>query len=129
MRVAVPYENGTVFQHFGHSKQFKIYEIDKGQVTSSEIMEVEGGGHGALAGFLQRKGVNVLICGGIGEGAKTAISAAGMNLFSGVSGEADTTIQSYLNGTLQYSTEATCDHHDHGEDHACGVHKCGGKCH
>lgn len=131
MKIAVPYENGRIYQHFGHSSQFKFYVVEKGAIVSSEVVDVEGSGHGALAGFLQENKANVLICGGIGGGAKTAVSEAGLNLFSGVSGEADAQVQAYLEGKLQFSTEATCDHHDHAEGHSCGSgnHSCGGKCH
>ena len=64
MKIAVTYENGQVFQHFGHTAQFKIYEVQDGQVASSQVVDTNGSGHGALAGFLNAQGVDTLICGG-----------------------------------------------------------------
>ena len=72
MKIAVTYENGQVFQHFGHTEQFKIYTVDDENILSSEIVNTDGTGHGALADFLKERGVNVLICGGIGAGAVMA---------------------------------------------------------
>ena len=87
MKIAVTYENGQVFQHFGHTKQFKVYETADGKVVSSEIVGTQGQGHGALAGFLLGGGVDVLICGGIGGGARAALAEAGIRLFPGASGD------------------------------------------
>ena len=70
MKIAVTYENGQVFQHFGHTSQFKLYEVENGQIKGSEVVDTGDSGHGALAGFLQEKGVSTLICGGIGGGAE-----------------------------------------------------------
>ena len=77
MKIAVTYENGEVFQHFGHTEQFKIYEIEDGKIISQEITDTNGSGHGALAGFLKERSVDALICGGIGGGAKAALAEAG----------------------------------------------------
>ena len=87
MKVAVTYENGEVFQHFGHSEAFKLYEVEGGEVKSSEVVPTNGSGHGALAGFLRERGVEVLICGGIGAGAQNALAEAGIKLYGGVSVE------------------------------------------
>ena len=88
MKIAVTYENGQVFQHFGHCEQFKLYDAADGAVTSSQVVSAAGSGHGALAGFLQSHGVDALICGGIGAGARTALAEAGIQLYPGVSGGA-----------------------------------------
>lgn len=124
MKVAVTYENGQVFQHFGHTEKFKIYEIKEGRVEDSKIVETGGNGHGALAGFLKNSGVDTLICGGIGGGAQTALAEAGIKLYGGVSGEADKAVQALMEGRLGYNPDVKCDHH-HGEGHSCGSHKCG----
>lgn len=128
MKVAVTYENGEVFQHFGRTPQFKVYEISDGNVVSSEVVDTNGIGHGALAGFLENMGAKVLICGGIGGGALAAMNEAGIQLFAGASGNADEAVNRYLAGTLPPVGEATCDHHDHEhhEGHECAH---GGKCH
>lgn len=124
MKIAVTYENGNVFQHFGHTAQFKLYNVENGAVVSSQVVDTNGSGHGALAGLLAQQGVDCLICGGIGGGAQMALAEAGIRLYAGCSGDADQRVAELLNGTLQFAQEATCDHH-HGEDHACGDHGCG----
>ena len=89
MRIAVTYENGQIFQHFGHTKQMKVYDVEEGRITREQIADTAGGGHGALAGFLSGLGVDTLICGGIGGGAQEALAQAGIRLLGGVTGEAD----------------------------------------
>ena len=126
MILAVTYENGQVFQHFGHTGQFKLFQVDGGAVTSSRVVDTNGSGHGALAGFLAAHHVDALICGGIGGGAKTALAQAGIQLYGGVSGNADEAVNALLTGTLGYNPNVHCSHHDHeGEGHACGEHSCG----
>ena len=122
MKLAVTYENGTVFQHFGHTEAFKIYQIENGAVVSSQIVPTNGSGHGALAGFLQERGVNALICGGIGGGAKMALADAGIALYGGVAGEADQAVKDFLAGKLDYNPGVECQHHHQGEEHSCGSH-------
>jgi len=126
MRVAVTYENGQIFQHFGHTAQFKVYEIQDGKLVSAEIIDTNGSGHGALAGVLTALNVDALICGGIGGGAQMALAAAGIRLYGGVSGSADAAAEAFAAGRLEYDPDARCDHHDHhGEGHTCGDHGCG----
>lgn len=128
MKLAVTYENGQIFQHFGHTEQFKIYEIADGNIVSAEVVDTNGSGHGALAGFLMQHGVETLICGGIGGGAQAALAEAGITLYGGVSGEADAAVAALLAGKLGYNPNVRCDHHDHahGETgHTCGSHGCG----
>ena len=126
MRVAVTYENGEIFQHFGHTEQFKIYDIEDGKILSSEIVDAGGSGHGALAGVLNALKVDALICGGIGGGAQMALAAVGIKLYGGVSGSADAAVQALAEGKLDFDPNVHCDHHDHhGEGHSCGSHSCG----
>lgn len=131
MRIAVTYENGQVFQHFGHTAKFKYYDIEDGKVVSSVVLDNFGSGHGALAGILTANKADILICGGIGGGAQAALAQAGIKLFGGVSGNADEAVEAYLAGNLGYDPNVHCDHHDHehGEGHTCGDHGCGGHCH
>ena len=124
MKIAIPYENGQVFQHFGHSAQFKLYTAEDGRITSAEVVSTDGQGHGALVGFLVRNGVNVLLCGGIGGGAQMALAQAGIRLCGGITGEADSAAGAYLAGTLVFDPNARCTHHDHEESHSCGSHAC-----
>lgn len=127
MKIAVTYKNGEIFQHFGHTEQFKIYEVEDGKVVFAEIADTDGSGHGALAGFLKSVNADVLICGGIGDGAKNALSSAGIKLYGGVSGNADEAIEAFLSGNLKFNPEVHCNHHGehHGEGHTCGEHGCG----
>ena len=128
MRIAVTYENGNIFQHFGHTETFKVYEVENGEIKSSQVIGSNGVGHGALAGLLSGEGIDVLICGGIGGGAQTALAEAGVELCSGAQGDADAAVEAYLKGEL-VSAGATCHHHDgghpcsdHGDEGHCGHH-------
>ena len=122
MKIAVTYENGQVFQHFGHTERFKIYEVEDGAVTASQVVDTAGSGHGALAGFLRERGVQTLICGGIGGGARTALAQAEIQLYPGVSGAADQAVADLLAGRLAYDPDTVCSHHHEGD----GAHQCGG---
>ena len=134
MRIAVTYENGNIFQHFGHTRQFKIYDVQDGRILTSEVVDTGGSGHGALAGVLTALNADALICGGIGGGAQMALAAAGIRLFGGVSGNADAAVTALIAGELEYDPDVRCSHHGeqhhHGEGHTCGSHGCGShSCH
>ena len=118
MKVAVTYENGEIFQHFGRTEHFKVYEIQDGRVVSSEVVGNEGRGHGELVGVLRQLGVPVLICGGLGMGARQGLEASGIRVCSGNTGSADAAAERFADGTLEMHSEATCHHHD-GEEHQC----------
>ena len=129
MKIAVTYENGQIFQHFGHTEQFKIYETEDGKIVDSKIVDTNGSGHGALAGFLTDNQVEVLICGGIGGGAQMALAQAGIQLYGGAAGEADRAVEAFLKDALVFNPDVHCDHHGeehHGNcgNHGCGEHKC-----
>lgn len=133
-RIAVTYDNGQVFQHFGHTEMFKIYEVEDDNVVSSEVIESNGVGHGALAGLLSDNTIDALICGGIGGGAMAALEEAGIEVCAGAEGDTDAVVEAYLKGELT-STGVNCDHHgeghtcgDHGEGHSCGGGGCHGGC-
>ena len=123
MKIAVPYENGQVFQHFGRSEQFKIYTAENGLLQDAEVIPTNGQGHGALAGFLMQNHVKVVLCGGIGAGAQSAVAQAGIQLFGGLSGSADAAVTKYLAGRLVPAPIPCCGHHSHGEG------GCAGNCH
>ena len=129
MKIAVTYENGEVFQHFGHTEQFKLYEVSGGKLLQTQMVDTNGSGHGALAGLLAQLGVDTLICGGIGGGAQAALAEANIRLIGGVQGNADEAVQAFLNGTLAFDPNVHCTHHDHSEGHSCGSRGCGGHCH
>ena len=139
MRIAVAFdpESGEVFQHFGHTRYFKLYDAEGGAVVNSLVIAAPEQGHDALAGFLAEVRANALICGGIGGGARAALEDVGVILYGGVAGQADTAVNAFLHGTLGYDPDVHCHHHDESEGHACGGchhhdagdgHACGG-CH
>ena len=117
MKIAVTYEDGNVFQHFGRTESFKIYEVINGVVESTQMLDTNGTGHEALAYLLADNGVDALICGGMGQGAKDALEDAGIDVCGGASGNADEAIAAFLCGELTDSG-VNCDHHhEHGEAH------------
>ncbi|MCD8150460.1 MAG: DUF134 domain-containing protein [Clostridiales bacterium] len=123
MRIAVTYENGQVFQHFGHTEQFIVYDVEDGKIVSSEVVSTNGQGHGALAEVLNALQADTLICGGIGGGAQAALAAVGIQLYGGVTGDADAAVEALLAGNLAYIPDVKCSHHE-GEHHGgnCGGH-------
>ncbi len=132
MRIAVTFENEEIFQHFGHTQQFKVYDVQDGVIVKAEVIDTNGSGHGALASLLAALGVDVLICGGIGGGAQMALAQAGIQLYGGVCGNADAAVLAFLAEKLEFIPNVQCNHHDHhhGEEHTCGNHGCGShSCH
>lgn len=126
MRIAVTYDNGQIFQHFGRTEYFKLYDVENGKVVSSEVKSTNGQGHGALAGILLGDRVDVLICGGIGGGAQAALADAGIKLYGGVNGEVDAAVEALLKGNLVYNADVQCNHHgEHHHEGGCGTHGCG----
>ncbi|MCC8099754.1 MAG: DUF134 domain-containing protein [Clostridiales bacterium] len=138
MRIAVTYENGQVYQHFGRTEQFKLYDVAEGKIVSSEVVSTNGQEHGALAEVLNALQADALICGGIGAGAQMALASAGIQLYGGVTGDADAAVEAFLGGKLAYVPDVQCSHHEgahhgagcgeqhHGEDHGCRHGHCGG---
>lgn len=118
MKVAVTYEDNKIFGHFGHTEQFKIYEIENNEVKNTNILKTNGQGHGALANFLKQNNVNVLICGGIGSGAINALTDASIEIYGGIEGNADEAVSNLINGNLTKKTDVKCNHH-HEEEHEC----------
>jgi len=122
MKIAVTYEAGEVYQHFGHTAAFKVYEIENGKIVASRVVDTNGSGHSALADVLAELGVDALICGGIGGCARTALAAANIAIYGGVSGDADEAAEAFAFGMLRFDPNAHCNHH--GEGHSCGSHSC-----
>lgn len=120
--VAVTYENGEVFQHFGKTSEFKLFEIVDNKIVAEEIIGNGGFGHGSLAGYLKDNNVSVLICGGIGSGAINMLGSEGIKVFPGASGSVDTVIQNYINGKMCASAECTCKSHEGVHECSCGKH-------
>ena len=119
MKIAIPYEGGLVFQHFGHAPAFKLYTIEDGEILEAAVYPTAGAGHGALASFLQTLGAEALVCGGIGGGARVALANAGIAVYGGVTGDADEAALALAAGMLSFDPQARCSHHD-GSNHTCG---------
>ncbi len=130
MLIAVTHENGSIFQHFGHTEEFKIYEIVGKDIVSTKIVPTEKEGHSALAELLKALNIKGLICGGIGQGAFNALQEKGITVFPGIFGDADEAVKLLTERKLPYNVKCTCSHHDNG--HNCSDHhdhNCGSNCH
>ena len=126
MKIAITCgEDNKVFQHFGHTPGFAVYEISDKSVVSKTMLPAGESGHGALAGLLQQAGVDVLICGGIGGGAISALQQADIKVVGGADGPVDEAANAYAAGKLHTRINFHCNHHhDHGDGHDCGGHCC-----
>ncbi len=124
MRIAVTYENGMIGQHFGHTEEFKLYDVEEGKIVKEQIISSNGEGHGMLAGVLKEAQADLLICGGIGMGARMALEEVGIDLIPGVEGNADDVVNAYLDQSLAFDPDTVCHQHDHEEDHDCGHDHC-----
>ena len=124
-RIAVPYSEGQVFQHFGKATQFKIYTIDDEKVISSEVVQTENKSHEDLALWFVFQGVNAVLCGNIGAGMLGALAGCGIVALAGVSGDADEAVRKLIAGTLETTQQANCA----GHGGSCGGGGCHGGCH
>lgn len=115
MKIAVTYDAGQVWQHFGRTESFKVYEVSDGKVVSSKVVGTEGASHGALAIFLGQQDVDTVICGGVGAPMVGKLETLGMKVVPGVTGKADDAVLALLDGTLQSNVSAIHEgcHHNH----------------
>lgn len=120
-RIAVPYENGNIFQHFGRTERFQVFDVKNDEVTVVTTINTNGSGHGALADILKKCKVDTLICGGIGDGAKRALDEAGIVFYGGVKGKSEKAVDDLLKQDLIFDMLVECE--PHGEHHA-GCHSC-----
>ncbi len=126
MKIAIPCENGEVMQHFGHAKEFCIYTIEDIKPIEKETVVFDDTDHEKVARGLKEKGVELVICGSIGEGARSAVEDAHLLLVSGVSGRADEAVDSFLEGNLELMTGGASCAACGGGCGSCGG--CGGGC-
>lgn len=130
MLIAVTTENGNVFQHFGHCKNFTLFETEGEKIKNKTMIDVGEEGHSALATLLGNHNVDVLICGGIGGGARVALAQNGVEVIPGTAGSVDEVTAAYLKGDLKFDADFVCTAHghghghDHGGEHSCGQHRC-----
>lgn len=128
MKIAVTCEDGKVFQHFGHTSEFAVFDIENGAIVSESRKSSGESGHGALAELLAGEEIDLLICGGIGGGALSALVEAGVAVVGGASGGVRDVVERYLAGTLIRREDYRCAHHDN-EAHSCTEeHHCGNTC-
>ncbi len=127
MKIAVTYDNGNVFQHFGKTEQFKVYEVADGKVVSGQVLPTNGTGHEALADFLKENQIEVVLCGGLGDGMQAALNLVGIAVVSGLEGNADEAVETFLNGALE-SAGANCQHEEGGCSCGGDCGGCGGGC-
>ena len=147
MIIAVSYKDGEIFEHFGHAEMFAIYRTNEQntEILEKTIVEVKETGHQAVADLMDANGVDVVIVGNIGAGARQALAEYGIVAFAGFCGDSDDAAELMMRGQLPYLTdEGNCSGgcggcsggcHDHeGGDCGCGGHdhedgSCGCGCH
>lgn len=112
IKIAVASENQYVTEHFGHCINFNIFESENNQIVKSESIPNPGHKPGFLPNFLNEKGVNVIISGGMGGGAVDIFNEKGIEVIVGASGSAKTAAEAYLKGLLK-STGSVCHEHQH----------------
>lgn len=114
MKFAITYMGGYVFQHFGQTRQFKVYDTDSGE---SSILDSGEYSHGSLATLLEMKGVQALLCGGIGDGARNMLKNRGIEVYPGQQGDVDEVAKAFMDGKIVQQHKCTCNH-----DHECHCH-------
>lgn len=131
MRVAISTEGDLVSAHFGRCPSFTIVDIEDGRTIKKEVIGNPGHHPGFIPQFLHQKGVQCIVCGGMGMRAAGLFDEFGIQTVLGISGKVDETVERLQKGTLQggeslckpgsgkgYGMEKTeCDHPDN-ED--CG---------
>jgi predicted Fe-Mo cluster-binding NifX family protein len=124
MKIAIATEGTNVFGHFGKCENFTLVEVDNNEVKSKTVISTLENQHGLLPAFLASHNVNVVIAGGMGEGAKQKLDQNNIEAITGVSGSVEEAINSYINGILK-SSGANCSSHEHSHSHGEGGCSCG----
>ena len=117
MIIAIPFAEDRVFQHFGKSEQFKLYDL---KTHTSQVLSTNGQGHSSLCAWLMEQHADIVLCGGIGSGAVQMLRQNGIRVYPGNSGFCDVVLLRYAAGLLQEG-DSTCSHHHEGD---CGEHGC-----
>ena len=104
MKIAMPYQDGVLLEHFGRAKEFIIYNVSDLDPVTSEVIAPEDLSHAAVARALKEHGVDVVLCGSIGEHARQAVEGEHMLVFSGITGAADDVLERFLQGNLEAAT-------------------------
>ena len=111
MLVAITYENGEVFMHYGKTRQFIIFELDNNEIKSERIIDCGEYSHHTLADLLKLNNVDVVICGGCGVHAIESLEAKNIKVYNGACGDVHNVINEYINGKLKFNGATMCDCH------------------
>ena len=137
IRIAVSYKDGEIFEHFGHSEFFAIYEFDEHDLERSTKRLVDTSamhGHKDMADLMKREKIDAVICGQMGDEARSLLLSYGIIPVPGYCGDADTAAELLVTGQLPASDGGGCSggcggcSGCHGGDEgetSCG---CGGGC-
>lgn len=112
MKIAVASDNKNVTQHFGHCETFEIFETKDTKITNQKSIDNPGHKPGFLPNFLNDQGVNIIISGGMGQGAVDIFNQHNIEVIVGARGTSKSAVESYLNGQLK-STGSICEEHNH----------------
>ena len=117
MKIAIPTREGRVDDHFGHCDHYTIFTIEEGEVVATQTLPApQGCGcKSGIAGVLAEMGVEVMLAGNMGQGAKNVLERNGIRVVRGCSGSVDVLVQTYLRGFV-FDNGQACDHHE------CGHH-------
>lgn len=126
MKVVIPCtENDEIFQHFGHANQFAVYEYTEGEYVEKKVFTTKCKGHDEIAKLMRYLDVNVVVCGGIGDGAIKALARHKILVYAGVEGNIDQAYYDLTNNRLKCTSTSTCS----GHSCSCGSHSsCGCGC-
>ena len=122
MKYAITMEHNIVFQHFGKCPQFLIVDVKDKTIVSKQLLLSNGAGHGALAKLLADAAVDVLVCGGIGGGARNALAEYNISVIAGQKGNVDMIIDMIKQDSIQDDPSGSCNHHHEDGHHDCGGH-------
>ncbi|HJV79094.1 MAG TPA: NifB/NifX family molybdenum-iron cluster-binding protein [Paludibacter sp.] len=105
MKIAVPTKgNNQIDAHFGHCEFYKIYTVsDQNQIISEERMDSpQGCGcKSNIAEVFKKEGIEIMLAGGIGDGAINKLSARGVNVIRNCQGDVTEIVQQYLAGEVK----------------------------
>jgi len=112
VKIAVPIENGRLCNHFGHCETFALMDVDRDKKSIIRREDIPAPPHepGLLPRWLQEKGVNTIIAGGMGSRALGLFSERGIQVIVGAApGDPETIVRNYLDDIL-VTGQNVCDH-------------------
>ena len=114
--------DAQISDHFGHCDLFTLVEIDNGEVTKVDSLPGVAHQHGGCmvpVDLLARRGVKILIAGGMGMRPLTGFSQVGIDVYkNGGAAKVGQAIQAFVNGNMsKFSPESSCARHAEGGCH------------